>query len=174
MLKPAHFAFHIEQCIVRPLCVADLPGLTGLYTDPRTQQFVGQLLTETAAIARLQACLRANQQSPLQQVYLAVENQRQQLAGMAAGFALQPDRAWLELGIMLLPGLQAPGLAKAAYAGLIQQALDLGFLQVQASMQPQNLAAIRLVRQCGMQLLTAGPAEVRYQICRADAQRDSG
>ena len=86
MLKPAHFAFHIEHCIVRPLCVADLPGLTGLYTDPRTQQFVGQLLTETAAIARLQACLRANQQSPLQQVYLAVENQRQQLAGMAAGF----------------------------------------------------------------------------------------
>jgi len=172
MLKPEHFAFQIDHCIVRPLCGADLPGLTGLYTDPRTQQFVGQLLTETAAMTRLQACLRANQQLPLQQVYLAVENQRQQLAGMAAGFSLQPDRAWLELGIMLLPGLQAPGLAKAAYTGLIQQALDLGFLQVQASLQPQNLAALRLVRQCGMQLLQAGPDEVRYQTCRADSQRD--
>lgn len=169
MLRPEHFAFQTALCTVRPLSDADLPGLTGLYTDPRTQQFVGQLLTEATAISRLQACLRSNQRLPLQQVYLTVENQRQQLAGMAAGFAIQPDSSWLELGIMLLPGLQAPGLAKAAYAGLIRQALGLGFVQVQASMQPQNLAALRLVRQCGMQLLAAGPAEVRYQICRAES-----
>ncbi|MDZ7869945.1 MAG: GNAT family N-acetyltransferase [Rheinheimera sp.] len=169
MLQPGDFAFQTDVAVVRPLQAADVAGLSGIYTDPRTQQFVGQLLSETQACARLQACLSANQQQPLQKFYLAVENNRQQLAGMAAGFALQPDRAWLELGIMLLPGLQTPGLAKSAYAGLIQQALGLGFSQVQASMQPQNLAALRLVRQCGMQLLTAGPAEVRYQICRAES-----
>jgi RimJ/RimL family protein N-acetyltransferase len=172
MLQPGDFAFQTDVAVVRPLQAADVAGLSGIYTDPRTQQFVGQLLSERQACARLQACLIANQQQPLQKFYLAVENSRQQLAGMAAGFALQPDRAWLELGIMLLPGQQTPGLAKAAYAGLIQQALGLGFLQVQASMQPQNLAALRLVRQCGMQLLQVGPDEVRYQTCRADSQRD--
>ena len=94
---------------------------------------------------------------------------------IAFAFGFLPSAWGLALVLVLLPLTAGiPGLAKAAYAGLIQQALDLGFLQVQASMQPQNLAAIRLVRQCGMQLLTAGPAEVRYQICRADAQRDSG
>lgn len=172
MLHPGDFAFQTDVAVVRPLQAADVAGLSPIYTDPRTQQFVGQLLSETQACARLQACLLANQQQPLQKFYLAVDNNRQQLAGMAAGFALQPDRVWLELGIMLLPGQQTPGLAKAAYAGLIQQALGLGFLQVQASMQPQNLAAIRLARQCGMQLLQAGPDEVRYQTCRADSQRD--
>lgn len=166
MLQPADFAFQIDVCGVRPLREADVAGLTGIYTDPRTQQFVGQQLSETQAHARLQACLIANQQQPLQKFYLAVDNHQQQLAGMAAGFAIQQGRARLELGIMLLPRQQTPGLAKAAYGGLIQQALRLGFMQVQASMQPQNLAAVRLVRQCGMQLLAAGPAELRYQISR--------
>lgn len=165
MLVPQQFTFDNAWCQVRPLDSADFSAISGIYTDGRTQQFVGQHLSEAAALARLQACLQANAQRPLRQVYLTVLSQ-QQPAGVLAGFAMQPHLATIELGIMLLPGSQRPGLAKAAFGGLIQQVFALGFWQVQASMQPQNLAAQRLVRQCGMHRMTADQRELRYQISR--------
>lgn len=166
MVTAADFSFQLSQCRVRPVREADAPVLAAIYRDARTQQFVGQLLSEAAAVGRIKACARANQNSDMQKFYLALENSEQQLAGMLAVFDIQPDRSRVELGIMLLPDRQQAGLAKAAYAGLIQRALALGFAQVQAGFAPQNLAALRLVRLCGMQQLSATPAEVRYQISR--------
>lgn len=166
MLSVADFTLQQTGCRLRPVCTADAPVLGAIYTDARTQQFVGQLLTETDAMARIEACAGANLQPPLQKFYLALENSQQQLAGMLAVFDIEPAAGSLELGIMLLAGRQQPGLAKTAYAALIGRAFDLGFLQVFASMRPQNLAALRLVRQCGMVQCSTTPAEVRYHISR--------
>lgn len=169
MLSVADFALEQAGCRLRPVCAADAPVLAAIYTDARTQQFVGQLLPQTEAMARIEACARANQQPQLQKFYLALENPQQQLAGMLAVFDITPAAGTLELGIMLLPDRQLPGLAKTAYSTLIARAFALGFQQVFASMQPQNLAALRLVRQCGMQEYGATPAEVRYQISRCSS-----
>ncbi len=166
MLTAADFSFQTPQCRVRPVCVADAPVLAAIYSDARTQQFVGQLLPQATAVARIEVCARVSQRAELQKFYLALENSQQQLAGMLAVFDIQADASSVELGIMLLPGRQQAGLAKVAYAGLIQRAFTLGFAGVQAGIAPQNLAALRLVRLCGMQLLSVSPAEVRYCISR--------
>lgn len=144
MLSVVDFACESGGCVLRPVCAADAPVLAAIYTDARTQQFVGQLLSQTEAMARIEACARANQQPELQKFYLALENP-QQLAGMLAVFDIAPAAGTLELGIMLLPGRQLPGLAKTAYSALIARAFALGFQQVFASMQPQNLAALPLL-----------------------------
>ncbi|TXH97895.1 MAG: N-acetyltransferase [Rheinheimera sp.] len=176
MLSVADFTLQQAGCRLRPVCAADASVLVAIYTDARTQQFVGQLLTDADAIDRIAACAEANQQPQRQKFYLALENPQQQLAGMLAVFNIEPALGLLELGIMLLPGRQQPGLARTAYSALIERAFALGFFQVFASMQPQNLAALRLVRQCGMRQCdmvqcdmvqcSAKPAEVRYQISR--------
>lgn len=166
MLSAADFALQSAGCRLRPVCAADAQELAAIYTDTRTQQFVGQLLTAEQAVARIEACAGVNQQPQLQKFYLALENPQQQLSGMLAVFDISPATCTLELGIILLPGRQLPGLAKTAYSALIARAFALGFQQVFASMQPQNLAALRLVRQCGMVQCSTTPAEVRYQISR--------
>lgn len=166
MLSVADFALEQASCRLRPVYADDAAVLAAIYTDVRTQQFIGQLLSHTEAMARIEACARANQQTQLQKFYLALENSQQQLAGMLAVFDIDSVSCSLELGIMLLQGRQSPGLAKAAYSALIERAFALGFQQVFASMQPQNLAALRLVRQCGMRQCSTTPAEVRYHISR--------
>lgn len=164
MLSVADFALEQAGCRLRPVCTADAPVLAAIYTDARTQQFVGQLLSQTEAMARIEACARANQQSELQKFYLALENPQQQLAGMLAVFDITPAAGTLELGIMLLPDRQQSGLAKTAYSALMQRALLLGF-EVQVSIHPENLAAIRLARQCGMQLMQSTATALRYRYC---------
>lgn len=164
MLSVADFALEQAGCRLRPVCAADAPVLAAIYTDARTQQFVGQLLSQTEAMARIEACARANQQSELQKFYLALENPQQQLAGMLAVFDITPAAGTLELGIMLLPDRQQSGLAKTAYSALMQRALLLGF-EVQVSIHPENLAAIRLARQCGMQLMQSTATALRYRYC---------
>lgn len=166
MLSVADFACESGGCRLRPLCVADAAMLAPIYTDARTQQFVGQLLAEADAIDRIEACIRANQQPQLEKFYLALENPQHQLAGMLAVFDIDNADSSLELGIMLLPGRQQTGLAKSAYSALIRRSFMLGFQRVYANMHPQNLAAQRLARQCGMTQCISTPAEVRYQICR--------
>ncbi len=164
MLSVVDFALQQAGCRLRPVCAADTLELAVIYTDARTQQFVGQLLSQTEAVARIEACVRANQQPQLQKFYLALENPQQQLAGMLAVFDITPATGTLELGIMLLPDRQQPGLAKIAYSALMQRALILGF-EVQVSIHPENLAAIRLARQCGMQLLQSAATALRYRYC---------
>lgn len=164
MLSVADFALEQAGCRLRPVCAADAPVLAAIYTDARTQQFVGQLLPHADALVRIEACASANQQPQLQKFYLALENPQQQLAGMLAVFDIQPAAATLELGIMLLPGRQQPGLAKTAYSALMQRALQHGF-EVQVSIHPENLAAIRLARQCGMELLQSAATALRYRYC---------
>ena len=164
MLSVADFALEQAGCRLRPVCAADAPVMAAIYTDARTQQFVGQLLSQTEAMARIEACARANQQSELQKFYLALENPQQQLAGMLAVFDITPAAGTLELGIMLLPDRQQSGLAKTAYSALMQRALLLGF-EVQVSIHPENLAAIRLARQCGMQLMQSTATALRYRYC---------
>lgn len=166
MLSVADFTLHQAGCRLRPACTEDAAILAAIYTDFRTQQFVGQLLTEAQAMARIAACVIANQQPEREKFYLALENSQQQLAGMLAVFDIDNTNSSLELGIMLLPDRQSPGLAKTAYSALIERAFALGFQRVFAGMQPQNLAALRLVRQCGMVQCSTTPAEVRYQISR--------
>ena len=166
MLTAADFALQSAGCRLRPVCAADAQELAAIYTDTRTQQFVGQLLTAEQAVARIEACAGVNQQPQLQKFYLALENPQQQLAGMLAVFDIDNANSSLELGIMLLPDRQSPGLAKTAYSALVERAFALGFQRVFAGMQPQNLAALRLVRQCGMVQCSTTPAEVRYQISR--------
>ncbi|WP_348732899.1 GNAT family N-acetyltransferase [Rheinheimera texasensis] len=164
MLSVADFALEQAGCRLRPVCAADAPVMAAIYTDARTQQFVGQLLSQTEAMARIEACARANQQSELQKFYLALENPQQLLAGMLAVFDVTPAAGTLELGIMLLPDRQQAGLAKTAYSALMQRALLLGF-EVQVSIHPENLAAIRLARQCGMQLMQSTATALRYRYC---------
>lgn len=146
--------------------MSDVATLIPLYTDVRTQQFVGQLLSDEAAQHRLQACCEANSRPAATQFYLAIEGRNGQLAGLAAVFDIRATEAALELGIMLLPGAQSPGLAKSAYAALIQSAFSAGFKAVYATMAPQNYAALRLVRQCAMQPDSATADAVRYCIRR--------
>jgi RimJ/RimL family protein N-acetyltransferase len=164
MLSVADFADKSGGCLLRPICLADAAELAAIYTDARTQQFVGQLLPHAEALARIEACVSANQQPQLQKFYLALENPQQQLVGMLAVFAINAAERTLELGIMLLPGRQQPGLAKTAYSALMSRARALGFA-VQASIHPQNLAAIRLARQCGMQLQHTSAQELRFSCC---------
>lgn len=161
MLSVADFACESAGSLLRPICLADAAELAAIYTDARTQQFVGQRLAHAEARARIEACVRANQHPQLQKFYLALENPQQQLAGMLAVFAINPTENRLELGIMLLPGRQQPGLAKTAYSALMSRARALGF-EVQAGIHPQNLAAIRLARQCGMQLQHTSAEELRF------------
>lgn len=162
MLMAADFALQSAGCRLRPVCAADAQGLAAIYTDTRTQQFVGQLLTTEQAVARIEACAGVNQQPQLQKFYLALENPQQQLSGMLAVFDISPATGTLELGIMLLPGRQQPGLAKTAYSALMQRAVILGF-EVLVNIHPQNLAALRLARQCGMQLMQNSATTLCYR-----------
>lgn len=162
MLTAADFALQSAGCRLRPVCAADAQELAAIYTDTRTQQFVGQLLTAEQAVARIETCAGVNQQPQLQKFYLALENPQQQLSGMLAVFDISPATCTLELGIMLLPGRQQPGLAKTAYSALMQRAVTLGF-EVQVNIHPQNLAALRLARQCGMQLMKSSATALCYR-----------
>ncbi len=162
MLTAADFALQSAGCRLRPVCAADAQELAAIYTDTRTQQFVGQLLTAEQAVARIEACAGVNQQPQLQKFYLALENPQQQLSGMLAVFDISPATCTLELGIMLLPGRQQPGLAKTAYSALMQRAVTLAF-EVQVNIHPLNLAALRLARQCGMQLMKSSATALCYR-----------
>lgn len=140
---------------LRPLAAADAPLLQQLYTDAKQMQFIADAATVDAA-QLLRRMLKAMQhQSPRYAYWVVIDTPTQAPLGLLSATAINWTAGQAELGIMLLPKQQARGVAKSAFLLLMDTLAAMGIRHFFSQMHPDNHAAKRLVRQCGMTPCTA-------------------
>lgn len=162
-LYAAHFSFGCPQWQVRPLLSADEAGFVSLYQDARVQLFIGPVLDAELARALLQSCLAANL-LPAGKAYLSVLSAGRMLGLLALNWPVPAEPA-VELGIVLSSEGQRRRLAQPVFQGLMQQVFRCGLQRVDACIHRDNLAALRLARQCGLTLLMHSAGHTREQLC---------
>lgn len=135
---------------LRPISAADAPLLQQLYADAKQTQFISAA-TSIQPPQLLGRMLKAMQDTaPRYSYWVPIHSQTQQPLGLLSATAINWTTAQAELGIMLLPEQQARGVAKQAFLLWMDTLRAMGIHHFYSQMHPDNHAAKRLVRQCGM------------------------
>lgn len=135
---------------LRPISTADAPLLQQLYADAKQTQFIqgAATLDPSHLLSRM---LKVTQQpQPRYTYWVAIDPLTQQPFGLLSATAIDWHSSQAELGIMLLPQQQARGVAKQAFLLWMDTLRAMGIHHFYSQMHPDNHAAKRLVRQCGM------------------------
>ncbi|MDQ4059881.1 MAG: GNAT family N-acetyltransferase [Pseudomonadota bacterium] len=135
---------------LRPLLTTDAEGLHGAFGDPAAMRFwdspVSRDVTETAQ--RIQWALRF---SPDQHAAWAVLSKHgPSFLGMVNYHHWEPWNRRLEVGYILARPFWGQGLMSEAMSALLGHCFGrLGVHRVEASIEPANLASIRLAERLG-------------------------
>ena len=141
---------HTPRLMLRRIVVADAPGLHAAYGDADTMRFWDSLpsrdVAETAA--RIRQSIDVNPQ--WHAMYAVLQRETGQFVGMVNYHLRQPWNRRLALGWILARPWRRQGLAREAAGALLEHCfIALGTHRVEAHIEPENSASIRLSERLG-------------------------
>lgn len=145
-----------ERCILRPISVDDTPEIFILASDPQIARytlFFGQRLhtsyEETCAF--IERCLKMHS-GEYGMNWVIIEKYSSTIIGAVALFGYSAVNRKAEFGYALSPAYWDKGIMTEVSKALITSLFtQLNLVRLQATVDPENEASVRVLVKCGMQ-----------------------
>lgn len=139
------------QLLLRAVTQADAPAVFALRSDPVAMRFVPRPLARTLDDARAHIDnIHAEQTAGTSATWAITRHTDPAMIGIIGLFRIQAEHHRAELGYMLLPAHWGQGLMREAIEAVVRHAFHgLGFHSIEAVVDPQNTASIRVLEHNG-------------------------
>ncbi len=147
----AALEFETERLRARRLCADDESLFCGLYTDPETMRFIGQPLAPERAARSFRSDVGAWERHPVERAVLGLVDKTTQIPlGICAVVQLNEAVTRAEVGMMLVDGARAQGVAKECLAELVTRTFAVFPVdEIWVQYSPEHSVAERLVISVG-------------------------
>ncbi len=138
------------RCILRETVEADVDALYRLYAEPSITAFMEDLFADREEELRYTANYRENMYGFYGYgIWSVIEKKTGEIIGRA-GFDMREGFAEPELGFVIGVPWQGQGIAEEVCAAILRYGVEeLGFAQVRALTEPENIASVALLRKLG-------------------------
>lgn len=141
------------RLLLRPLALADAPGLLAAYGDPVTMRYWST--PPVSSLAEVERMVQADLDwvdAGRALFWAVVDLERSIVAGKCTLFDLNAQNHRAEVGYILAPAYQRRGLMSEALAALFDFSFDtLGLHRIEADTDVDNIASMALLEKLGFQ-----------------------
>lgn len=140
-----------ERLVLRKLSMDDLEAVFALRSDPVAMRYVPRPLAKDReeAAAHIQLILVTQQANEGLQWAITLKD-NPSMVGIIGFWRMKKEHYRAEIGYMVLPKYWGQGIVSEAIAAVVQHAFDtLGFHSIEAVIDPQNPASMRVLEKNG-------------------------